>query len=70
MKKSNEKYTILYARLSQEDGRDGVSNSISNQQAILEKYASDIVLKIANLFLMMVFLVQLLTEKVGMRLWN
>lgn len=41
MKKSNEKYTVLYARLSQEDGRDGVSNSIENQRMILEKYATD-----------------------------
>lgn len=41
MKKSNEKYTILYARLSQEDGKDGVSNSIENQKMMLEKYAED-----------------------------
>ncbi len=44
MKKSNknkELYTILYARLSQEDSKDGVSNSIENQKLILEKYAKD-----------------------------
>ncbi|MFI3227194.1 MAG: recombinase family protein [Clostridia bacterium] len=42
MKKSDQaKYTILYARLSQEDSRDGVSNSIENQRMILEKYATD-----------------------------
>lgn len=39
MNQMNVKYTILYARLSQEDGRDGVSNSIENQQMILENYA-------------------------------
>ena len=32
---SHEKdYTILYARLSQEDARDGESNSISNQELL------------------------------------
>lgn len=36
---SHEKYTILYARLSQEDARDGKSNSISNQRLLLEGYA-------------------------------
>ena len=44
MKKSNtnkELLTILYARLSQEDSKDGVSNSIENQKIILEKYAKD-----------------------------
>ena len=43
---SNEKYTILYARLSQEDmqkrsGREDDSNSIRNQRILLEKYAAD-----------------------------
>lgn len=37
----NNKLTILYARLSQDDGSDGESNSISNQKLILEKYAND-----------------------------
>ncbi len=41
MKQANEKYTILYARLSQDDGKDGVSESIENQQMILEKYATE-----------------------------
>ena len=41
MNKSNDNLTILYARLSQEDGKDGVSNSIDNQRNILEKYAKD-----------------------------
>ena len=38
---ANDKKTILYARLSQEDGKDGVSNSIQNQELILEKYAKE-----------------------------
>lgn len=38
---ANNKFTILYARLSQDDGSQGESNSISNQRLILEKYAKD-----------------------------
>lgn len=38
---NNEKFTILYGRLSQEDDRDGESNSIGNQRIILEKYAEE-----------------------------
>lgn len=41
MKQANEKYTILYARLSQGDGSQGDSNSIQNQRMMLEKYAKD-----------------------------
>lgn len=41
MKQANEKYTILYARLSQDDGTQGDSNSIQNQRMMLEKYAKD-----------------------------
>lgn len=41
MKANFEKYTILYGRLSQEDDREGESNSISNQRMILEKYAEE-----------------------------
>ena len=36
---ANEKITALYCRLSQDDGRDGESNSISNQKDILSAYA-------------------------------
>lgn len=39
--KANEKLTILYARLSQDDHNLGDSNSIINQKLILEKYAKD-----------------------------
>ncbi len=43
---SQEKYTILYARLSQEDlqkrnGKEDDSNSIQNQRLLLEKYAAN-----------------------------
>lgn len=41
MKQATEKYTILYARLSQDDGSQGDSNSIQNQRLMLEKYAKD-----------------------------
>lgn len=41
MKQANEKHTILYARLSQDDGSQGDSNSIQNQRLMLEKYAKD-----------------------------
>ena len=39
--KNNNKITALYLRLSQEDEREGESNSISNQRDILTKYALD-----------------------------
>ena len=38
---TNDKITALYCRLSQDDGLDGDSNSITNQKAILQKYAED-----------------------------
>ena len=43
---SQEKYTILYGRLSQEDmqkrsGKEDDSNSIQNQRLLLEKYATE-----------------------------
>ena len=42
MKQANtEQYDILYGRLSQEDERDGDSNSIQNQRLILEQYAKE-----------------------------
>ena len=42
MKQANqEKYDILYARLSQEDERESDSNSIQNQRMILEAYAKE-----------------------------
>lgn len=41
MKQATEKYTILYARLSQDDGSQGDSNSVQNQRLMLEKYAKD-----------------------------
>ena len=38
---NNQRITALYARLSRDDEKDGISGSIQNQRAILEKYASD-----------------------------
>ena len=35
-----DKITVLYSRLSREDGEDGVSNSIVNQHNLLEDYAN------------------------------
>jgi hypothetical protein len=39
--RQNDKITLLYERLSHEDGEDGISNSIQNQQYILENYAKN-----------------------------
>jgi DNA invertase Pin-like site-specific DNA recombinase len=36
---TKQKLTILYERLSRDDGEDSVSNSIKNQRAMLEEYA-------------------------------
>lgn len=36
-----DKITALYCRLSQDDMLQGESNSITNQKAILKKYAVD-----------------------------
>ena len=38
---NNVKITALYCRLSQDDGRDGESNSISNQRLIIERFLQD-----------------------------
>lgn len=35
------KYTALYERLSRDDGGDAESNSITNQRALLTKFAAD-----------------------------
>lgn len=37
----NQKYNILYGRLSQEDERQGESNSIYNQRLLLEQYTRE-----------------------------
>ena len=39
MQRQQEEITALYCRLSQDDGREGESNSIVNQKAFLERYA-------------------------------
>lgn len=38
---STDKITALYCSLSQDDMLDGESNSITNQKAILQKFAND-----------------------------
>lgn len=41
-KQSNgQRITVLYARLSRDDEKEGISGSIQNQKAILEKFAAD-----------------------------
>ena len=39
--RDQQKITILYCRLSNEDSQDGESNSIQNQRELLTKYARD-----------------------------
>lgn len=38
---NNQRITALYARLSHDDEKEGISGSIQNQRVILEKFASD-----------------------------
>ena len=38
---NQQRITALYARLSRDDEKEGVSGSIQNQRAILEKFAQD-----------------------------
>ena len=38
---NNQRITALYARLSRDDEKDGISGSIQNQKKILLKYATD-----------------------------
>ena len=38
---NEQRITVLYARLSRDDEKEGISGSIQNQRAILEKFAVD-----------------------------
>ena len=38
---NEQRITVLYARLSRDDEKEGISGSIQNQKAILEKFAAD-----------------------------
>ncbi len=38
---NKQRITVLYARLSRDDEKEGISGSIQNQKAILEKFAAD-----------------------------
>lgn len=40
-KQAEERITALYARLSKDDEREGISGSIENQRIILERYAKE-----------------------------
>ena len=40
-KQAEERITALYARLSKDDEREGISGSIENQRVILEQYAKE-----------------------------
>ena len=40
-KKAKQRITALYARLSHDDEKEGISGSIQNQKVILEKFAKD-----------------------------
>ena len=51
MTKQPDKITALYCRLSRDDEQDGLSGSIKNQQAILEKYAQENGFKNARVFI-------------------
>ena len=61
---TTEEITALYGRLSQDDGLEGESNSISNQKEILMKYAKEHGLKIQDFLLMTEFQAQPLSEAV------
>ncbi len=51
MRKQSEKITALYCRLSRDDEQEGLSGSIKNQQAILEKYAKENGFKNTRMFI-------------------
>lgn len=51
-RQSDNKITALYCRLSQDDRREGESNSIVNQKALLQEYARKHRFKICNSMLM------------------
>ena len=51
MTKQPDKITALYCRLSRDDEQDGLSGSIKNQQAILEKYAQENSFKNTRVFI-------------------
>lgn len=65
MKQANQKYTILYGRLSQEDDREGESNSIQNQRMMLENTPPTTVLKTPCSFLTMATAEPILTDPPG-----
>ena len=69
MTKQPDKITALYCRLSRDDEQDGLSGSIKNQQAILEKYAQENGFKNTRVF-MMAGRAQILQDRRSRKLWN
>lgn len=71
---SNEKYTILYGRLSQEDtqktNKTDDSNSIQNQKLLLEKYAAEKGFTNPSFCMMTVTLERTSTAQAGSRSWS
>ena len=65
-----DKITALYCRLSRDDDQDGLSGSIKNQQAILEKYATENGFKNTRVLLMTVFLERTSQDLHLQKLWN
>lgn len=71
---SNEKYTILYGRLSQEDtqktNKTDDSNSIQNQKLLLEKYSAEKASPIRFFCMTTVTLERTSTAQAGSMSWN
>lgn len=61
MQRQQEEITALYCRLSQDDGREGESNSIVNQKEYLFKYAKEHVCEVLKISLFSVIFVTLLS---------
>lgn len=61
MQRQQEEITALYCRLSQDDGREGESNSIVNQKEYLFKYAKEHVCEVLRISLFSVIFVSLLS---------
>ena len=71
---SNEKYTVLYGRLSQEDtqktNKTDDSNSIQNQKLLLEKYAAEKGFTNPSSCMTTVTLERTSTAQAGSRSWS
>ena len=70
MTKQPDKITALYCRLSRDDEQDGLSGSIKNQQAILEKYAQENGFKIPMCLLTTVGRARIWQDRLSRKLWS